>query len=458
MHAMDRCLLGCLLCVLSILGTPRQGVSETPAERGYRLLRTKAYQHGELSAAMFDELWRVWPEPDRARAESADPAARKEMAFRRYGIVPPAADDPFLTRQDALGYVRTDDGWLVSNCLMCHGGKVEGRPIPGLGNSHIALQTLSDDMLRYRRRKGESVFFGALANLYTPLGASNGATNAQIFSVALAMVRDDDLRRVAPKRLPRLAHHDLDAPPLWNTHKKKRLYIDGFVEKTPRVIMQFVLTAGNSGETIKGWESDFEAILAWIESLRPPRYPHPIDRVLAGSGEKIFSRACARCHGTYGEHPHYPEKMVDISEIGTDPLRLQAMPVEHRRFFQTSWFGEGGVRAVIERPEGYVAPPLDGIWASAPYLHNGSVPTLWHLLHADQRPVVWRRTQDGYDRRRVGLEIEEFKELPESAVRPEQKRTYFSTRLPGKSAGGHEFPEALSEDEKTALLEYLKTL
>ena len=134
------------------------------------------------------------------------------------------------------------------------------------------------------------------------------------------------------------------------------------------------------------------------------------------------------------------------------------MPRSHRRFFANSWFSDGGRLEVIEDPEGYVAPPLDGIWASAPYFHNGSVPTLWHVMHADQRPTVWRRTEDGYDRQRVGLEVETFNELPASVRRADEKRTYFDTRLPGKSAAGHTFPEALSEDEKRAVLEYLKTL
>ena len=106
----------------------------------------------------------------------------------------------------------------------------------------------------------------------------------------------------------------------------------------------------------------------------------------------------------------------------------------------------------------YVAPPLDGIWASAPYLHNGSVPTLWHLMHPARRPTVWRRTPAGYDETRVGLEVEELENLPSGKVPPARRRTYFDTRKPGKSAAGHDFPDALTEDEKAAVLEYLKTL
>ena len=77
--------------------------------------------------------------------------------------------------------------------------------------------------------------------------------------------------------------------------------------------------------------------------------------------------------------------------------------------------------------DGYVAPPLEGIWASAPYLHNGSVPTLWHLLHNDSRPAAWkRRSAEGYDPVRVGLLVDEADEPPE-LKRADERRRWFYT-------------------------------
>ncbi len=111
-----------------------------------------------------------------------------------------------------------------------------------------------------------------------------------------------------------------------------------------------------------------------------------------------------------------------------------------------------------EQPAGYVAPPLDGIWATAPYLHNGSVPTLWHLLHAEQRPVLWSRRDNGFDRERMGINAATHDRLPESANSLHQRRQYFDTRRFGKSAAGHRFPEKLNEQQKRAVLEFLKTL
>ncbi len=94
----------------------------------------------------------------------------------------------------------------------------------------------------------------------------------------------------------------------------------------------------------------------------------------------------------------------------------------------------------------------------APYLHNGSVPTLWHLFHSEARPVVWQRSEDGYDPNRVGLEVTALDELPATVKDGAERRRYFDTRLSSKSAAGHTFPDALSEDEKQALIEYMKTL
>jgi hypothetical protein len=149
---------------------------------------------------------------------------------------------------------------------------------------------------------------------------------------------------------------------------------------------------------------------------------------------------------------------VPIDEVGTDTVRFEAIPPLWRELYNTTWFSEYGEKPVHARPEGYVAPPLDGIWASAPYLHNGSVPTLWHLFHPIRRPKVWRRTEDGYDQQKVGLEIADFEELPSDARTPAQRRRYFDTRTLGKSAKGHEFPDELNEEQKRAVLEYLKTL
>lgn len=427
---------------------------ETAAERGYHLLRSKVYLPTDIQESEFTDLWEVWPEPLRSEAEAATPEERREMAFSRYGLI----KDPANPDGVPLGYVSDGNGGWVTSCLQCHGGKVAGRVIPGLGNTHFAFQTFAEDAFKLRVSKGQKLTQRELTAVAIPLGRSNGTTNAQVFSEAFIALRDEQLEVVSLPRLPPLVHHDLDPPPLWLAKKKSRLYIDGFVEKTHRVIMQFVLSPENEGETVRGWEDDFQDIMAWIESLEAPSYPWEIDESLAAKGRVLFEKNCAECHGTYGENETYPERRVAIEEIGTDPVRLRGMPEQHREFFSRGWMSEDGKRDVVAEPDGYVAPPLDGIWSSAPYLHNGSVPTLWHLMHADQRPTVWLRSEDGYDRERVGLEVMEFESLPAGTSRGDERRRYYDTRLKSKTATGHEYPEVLSEAEKQAVLEYLKTL
>jgi mono/diheme cytochrome c family protein len=280
--------------------------------------------------------------------------------------------------------------------------------------------------------------------------------------------RDADLSVHRDRGPPPMVHHDLDAPPWWNYHTKKQLYYDGFVPKGHRALMQFLMVRENGPEKFAQWENDYRDIEAWMDSLRPPKYPFAIDRALAGKGRALFDNHCARCHGTYGADgtvAKYPGRVVPLSILGTDPVRLTALTPAHRSSYAASWFNEFGRQPVDAKPAGYMAPPLSGIWASAPYLHNGSVPTLWHVLHAARRPVVWHRVPegreqeiDGYDQQKIGVAIETLDKIPAAATSLRQRREYFDTRQHGKSAAGHTFPEQLSEPQKQAVLEYLKTL
>ena len=426
------------------------------ARSGYRLLRTKTYLPPDFDRDVFESLWKVWPEPLRSQARDSTPAQRRHMAFSRYGLmqVPGNQDES----RPALGYVDDGkDGWVM-NCLACHAGKVAGRVIPGLPNTHFALQTLTEEVRLTKISLFKPLGHLDLVSLNLPLGTTHGTTNSVIFGVVLGTYRDRDLNIDQSRPLPKLVHHDMDPPPFWNVKKKDRLYADGFSPKNHRVLMQFILLPANGPKTIKSWEDDFQNILAWTESLEPPPYPWTIDRNRAESGKVLFRKHCSRCHGTYGQKGQYRQQTIPINVVGTDPVRLQALSTQHRWWLRNNWMSHYGRDQVIVNPMGYVAPPLDGIWASAPYLHNGSVPTLWHLLHPDERPKVWKRTEDGYDREKVGLEVVISNKVPATVRTAAARRNYFDTTRSGKSAAGHRFPDVLSEDEKWAVIEFLKTL
>lgn len=239
------------------------------------------------------------------------------------------------------------------------------------------------------------------------------------------------------------------------------MYIDGFAEKGHRGLMQFTLVPENDASFYRRYEDNFRDVLSYITSLRPPKYSGSVDKTLSESGRTLFNANCSECHGTYAANWSYPNRRVPINEIGTDPVRLMALTVAGRQKYARSWFahaGESTEQTTLTDPDGYVAPPLDGVWASAPYLHNGSVPTLWHLMHPDQRPEIWRPISTELDSEKVGLSIEQVQEIPVGELDTVIRRSYFDSQQLGKSNSGHDFPNRLSEREKAAVLEYLKTL
>ena len=461
--ATRRLILLLLAAVLSMRVTAARGSespaggSATPAGRGLELLLSRSYLPPDLDQQVFDDLWTTWEEPLRTRAERADVAERRAMAMERYGLTP-HPDDPSRSMQ----YVVDEAGNWTMSCLACHQGQVAGRTIPGLPNSNYALETLTEEVRLVKVRQRKAFGHMDLGSMILPLGTTNGTTNAVIFGVALMRHRAPDLSIV--QRPPRfdLVHHDMDAPPWWHYARRKSLYADGFAPRGHRMLMQFLLVKENGPEKFHGWEEDFREIERWIGSLRAPRWPGAIDAALAEKGRPLFERHCGSCHGSYGPGGDYPDRLVDIAEVGTDRVRLAALTARERGDLNGSWFAHFGDDAAAlrgrESPGGYVAPPLDGIWATAPYFHNGSVPTLWHVLHPAARPAVWQRTPTGYDQARVGLEVEAWSEMPKAGLSAAERRRRFDTSKPGKSAAGHDFPDALDEDEKTAVLEYLKTL
>ncbi len=426
----------------------------TPAERGLWFLLNKPYMARDVSQTVFDNMWRVWPEPLRSEAEKASPEIRRELAFRRYGFV------EMPGRSEPMGFVADESGEWSMNCLACHGGKLEGKPIPGLPNSHFAMQTWAQDVVNYRvqiERQPRSRF---LQSLSVPLSRSNGTTNAQIFSVVFTTLRDSDLaiRKGSDIHVPKMVHHDLDAPPFWNLKKKRMIYIDGFVEKSHRVIMQFVLLPSNKAETIKSWENDYRDVLAFAESMTPPVYPGPIDQGLASQGKVIFEANCSSCHGTYGPSGSYPEKTVPIEDVGTDrrPSRWDADPTSNVLYARM----DGRGRACRCRRK------TGRLRRSAARWHMGFRSLPAQRLDSDPlaplppRPPArfWKRTEDGYDHSKIGLEVAEFEKVPPEVRTADDRRAYFDTSLPGKSAQGHDFPNVLTDDQKKMVLEYLKSL
>jgi hypothetical protein len=205
--------------------------------------------------------------------------------------------------------------------------------------------------------------------------------------------------------------------------------------------------------------------------LQAPRWPADvlgaIDENKAQQGEQIFQQRCAGCH---------QDRLYAQTEIGTDPNRANSFgqPVGKTPFpkaiapvldgLKKRAFADDGIGAAeqatmdanpaIWRATGqYLARPLNGIWATGPYLHNGSVPTLYDLLHPDQRPAKFKAGSREFDPVKIGYQ----NDLAATGVNV----WVFDTSQPGNSNIGHSgdaFGTAIPEDQKSALLEYLKKL
>ena len=453
-------LVGSLALFALVLSATSRVATGADAEQGYQYLLTRPYDAPTMTETMLWDVWKVWPEPARTEAEHASPVERRRMIFSRYGLVEEQGRDL------PVSVVRTPGGGLAENCLVCHAGKVAGRYIPGLGNSNYTGDALASDVALLMRRENLTLPPGALAwppgFPVPPFVDAVGVNNAFAGSTVSLAMRDKDLNLQAVPQYP-LPPANLLMPektPAWWLAKRKRFfYWDGFAQRSIREgLMQFTATPANSAATIKSFEPDFQSIYAWVLSLKAPQYPWPVDKKLTTRGLTIFINNCAECHGSYGLGGRYPEKTVELREIGTDPVRIEAFSRDFRQRLGESWFGEYGKLKTILDPKGYVAPPLDGVWATAPYLHNGSVPTLADLLNPDQRPKAWRRTPDGYDQQRVGIEVETLADAPNSTG-PGVVRNYYDTSFPGLGNAGHRYPpKPLSEGDQKALLEYLKTL
>lgn len=427
-----------------------------PARRGYRHLTESAYVPADLD----DEVFAALQETAKTKPPKFKPAlvppeldSDRAQAFLKYGLTERPGDGT----PRPLQYAVDDQGRWVMNCFSCHGGSVYGRTLPGAPNNLYQLQSFTEDSRAAKLRMGKPLAQMDIGSAFMPLGTTVGTTNAVMFGVALMNFRDAELNVKSLKAAPKMVHHDMDPPAWWLFHRKTRLYADGFAQKGSRGLMQFMLVRENGPDKFKQWESDFEDVYAFIESVRPPKYAGKIDELLAARGQTIFNNHCASCHGTYGAASKYPERLIPYDEIKTDRVRVDSLSAKHRQHYGESWFGHFGEQETWSDPQGYMAPPLDGIWASPPYLHNGSVPTLWHMLHPEERPTVWTRTSIEMDEAHVGLKIDAMDQVPARTTYRDQ-RQFFDTRAFGKSAAGHDFPSVLSEEERTAVLEYLKTL
>jgi mono/diheme cytochrome c family protein len=225
--------------------------------------------------------------------------------------------------------------------------------------------------------------------------------------------------------------------------------------------MQFMMHPLTLPDEFPRAEPAFRDVQQYLLSLEPPKYPFPIDTAKAKRGETVFNDNCARCHGTHGEDWTYPNKVVPLDEIGTDRKRYDNIGPKFGAAYNASWFAKEDVVKPIRATAGYQAPPLDGVWATAPYFHNGSVPTLAGVLNSKARPKVYTRSYrtaaEDYDTQRVGWKVREVPP-PDPKLPAIERRKVYDTTQPGRGNAGHTYGDELTGEDRAAVIEYLKML
>ncbi|HLL04292.1 MAG TPA: hypothetical protein VK539_27150 [Myxococcaceae bacterium] len=362
---------------------------------------------------------------------------------------------------------------VTANCLGCHATPNADGVLIGLGNSVLDLTedfstyatvagllvNDADEMAEWWRWSGRVRAVGPYTRPDTI-----GVNPADNLAAVLAAHRDpltlewsDEPLLPLPPREPVPA----DVPAWWLLRKKHAMFHTGIGRGDhARLMMSASMLCTDSVQEAQRIDSYFDDVRAYLTTLKPPRYPHPINRELADAGKDVFEAHCSECHGTYGAKESYPNLIIPVEEVGTDPLLWQSTAregVPMVDWFNRSFYGQ---TAQLVPGPGYVAPPLDGVWATAPYLHNGSVPTIEALLDSPKRPTYWRRSFTRQQLDTVALGWKHQVLSKGKAAQPEEhlRKRIYDTTLPGYSNSGHTFGDALSDEQRRAVLEYLKTL
>ncbi|MGB5833849.1 MAG: hypothetical protein WBG92_17935 [Thiohalocapsa sp.] len=369
----------------------------------------------------------------------------------------------------------TDSGveLVTSNCLGCHAAPLNGELVMGLGNEFLDF---TGDPIMAVEAAGAYVEGGAEAaewqrwadriSAISPWAMTDtvGANPAIALTLALMAHRDPKTLAWSDQPLIKPPTEDMmpvSVPPWWNVGKKHAMFYNGEGRGDHvRYMMLASTTCTDSVAEAREIDAWFKHVGAYLATLQAPVYPDVVDMQLAAAGEELFKSECKKCHGTYGAQERYPNKLIALDKVGTDPMLAEKAYNDGERFarwFNQSFYGEG---SSSQPALGYVAPPLNGVWATAPYLHNGSVPTLAVLLNTEQRPRRWRFDGEApaYDKTGLGWTYRTLEQGREQFASLDEQKWVYDTTRPGFSNQGHDFGDVLDDGERLALLEYLKTL
>lgn len=224
-----------------------------------------------------------------------------------------------------------------------------------------------------------------------------------------------------------------------------------------------------------------------LENLSAPVYPFAVDMDKAKKGSDLYQLNCGACHRSHNG---------EVYRVGTDSGRAHVVTDAIARVARYGFTkicspdksvdmpGMGSIKpcakfegvSLVDKAEfammspaqhdGYNALPLGGVWAQAPYLHNGSVPTLYHLLIPKERPVIFMKSRLDYDQQLMGfswaITANKHDTKEEGYQFDTQAIQAFSNAGHDKdiTIGQHHYKLDWSDDKEgaMAIIEYMKTL
>jgi hypothetical protein len=419
----------------------------------------------------------------------------------------PTDDDYYgvteITRNQSKG--------MTFGCAACHVGTLFGKPIIGLStrfpraNQLFVLSSrlfktippeLAATLLSASPEERALVLEdGAAAKSIGAKTPSSLGLDTSLAQVGLSLnkrskdeIASFDHRLAARPPNHYLMNHRADSKPAvwWNLKYKTKWLSDGSLEGGNPVYTNFLwneLGRGADLVELEAWLKENESLakdmIHALLHIKPPRYMEflgadSIDIPKAKRGEVVYNQNCSSCHGTYRKawsEETLEDKTATISltyhtstpvlDVGTDPYRylgMSSFAEDLNRLSISKFMG-----TVVVPKKGYVPPPLDGIWARFPYMHNNSIPTLCDVLSpTKKRPIIYyavdpKDPNDDFDATCLGY--------PASPIKPKKFAVKFDTRILGQGNGGHDEGifikngrELLSAEDKWSLLEFLKTL
>ena len=451
--------------------------------------------------------------------------------FMMYGRLPsPSKREgtlPWVFLSLGNSIVKRQGSYFISeNCFSCHAGVVNGKVVAGMGNSHIDQTSIYSDLqklIAYSKSKRpiqsdneEEEFLHFLNYAETVMMpifrfAKSRGDNLGPFGVWRNISRLVDPQKQGLKMYLSSEKGPLDdwfysqylvtvdPNPWWHLKYKKSCYRYG--DADPYDANHFSMNFTHSHPLVnENHETHVRMIskaLAFARETTSPVYPHTLDAFKVELGRRLFhgelkpkqgeALSCYRCHGVYekriefldfsrpgGWEVYYRDK--NPIDVGTDPvyssLLLGFSQLTERLQLLSDYYDRQGKPELtpqfhIPKKEGYVCPPLDGVWASAPYFHNGSVPTIELVLNSKKRPTFWKREFKNpflYDLRNLGLiyqEVsnEEYKKLmKETTLDSVHFRSVYNTQDIGRHNTGHTFGDILTDEERIVVIEFLKSL